>query len=171
MPASRCGVANAASRDKGDVVLIRPATIDDLGECVSILGELPGYFNDNQHEEIRCGGDQRAWVAVDHGEVVGFTLVKVTFGGSAMITLIAIRPSRRRQGIGTRLVERVLEDLAAECVVLVSTTALDETAEHEQRHVAVRHFWERRGFVQIHCVDPLPGSPPGNPSAIYVAAL
>ena len=32
-------------------------------------------------------------------------------------------------------------------------------------------FWERRGFVQIDCIDPLPGWEPGNPSAIYVKAL
>jgi len=28
-----------------------------------------------------------------------------------------------------------------------------------------------RGFVQIDTIDPLPGWQPGNPSAIYVAAL
>ena len=38
-------------------------------------------------------------------------------------------------------------------------------------YVATRAFWEHRGLVQIECIDPLPGWQPGNPSAIYVAAL
>jgi hypothetical protein len=32
-------------------------------------------------------------------------------------------------------------------------------------------FWERNGFVHIDTIDPLPGWEPGNPAAIYVAAL
>jgi hypothetical protein len=32
-------------------------------------------------------------------------------------------------------------------------------------------FWERRGFVQIDRIDPMPGWQPGNPCALYVAAL
>jgi len=32
-------------------------------------------------------------------------------------------------------------------------------------------FWERAGFVQMDTIDPLPGWQPGNPAAIYVAAL
>jgi hypothetical protein len=34
-----------------------------------------------------------------------------------------------------------------------------------------RAFWGRRGFVQVDTIDPLPGWQPGNPSAIYIAAL
>ena len=36
---------------------------------------------------------------------------------------------------------------------------------------ATRAFWERNGFVHIDTIDPLPGWEPGNPAAIYVAAL
>jgi len=36
---------------------------------------------------------------------------------------------------------------------------------------ATRAFWERNGFVQIDSIDPLPGWQPGNPAAIYVAAV
>ncbi|HEY3733554.1 MAG TPA: hypothetical protein VGL63_06535 [Streptosporangiaceae bacterium] len=38
-------------------------------------------------------------------------------------------------------------------------------------YVATRAFWERRGFRQIDCIDPLPGWQPGNPAAVYVAAI
>ena len=38
-------------------------------------------------------------------------------------------------------------------------------------YIATRAFWEGKGFVQIDCIDPLPGWQPGNPSAIYVLPL
>jgi hypothetical protein len=37
--------------------------------------------------------------------------------------------------------------------------------------VATRAFWEHRGFRQVDCIDPLPGWQPGNPAAIYIAAI
>jgi hypothetical protein len=37
--------------------------------------------------------------------------------------------------------------------------------------VATRAFYERNGFVHVDTIDPLPGWPPGNPAAIYVAAF
>jgi hypothetical protein len=36
---------------------------------------------------------------------------------------------------------------------------------------ATRAFWEHTGFVPIDTIDPLSGWQPGNPAAIYVAAL
>jgi hypothetical protein len=38
-------------------------------------------------------------------------------------------------------------------------------------YVATRAFWELRGFVHVDTIDPLPGWQPGNPAAIYAAAL
>src|SRR3954453_10816044 len=159
-----------AVRDHGVDVGVRRATAADTEECIAILRDLPGYFRHDHCDVVqRHLDDHRGWVAVDD-EIVGFALANVDFGGTAEISLIAVRPSRRGQGIGTRLVERILADLAQECVVIVQATALDASAEYEP-YVATRAFWERRGFVQINCVDPLPGSPVGHPSAIYVAAL
>jgi hypothetical protein len=40
-----------------------------------------------------------------------------------------------------------------------------------QPYEATRAFWERRGFVQVDTINPLPGWEPGNPAAIYTAAL
>ena len=54
--------------------------------------------------------------------------------------------------------------------MLVEVKTLDVSAGYEP-YVSTRAFWERRGFRQIDCIDPLPGWQPGNPSAIYVAAL
>jgi len=37
-------------------------------------------------------------------------------------------------------------------------------ATGDEPYVATRGFWEQWGFVQIDCVDPLPGWQPGSPS-------
>jgi len=60
--------------------------------------------------------------------------------------------------------------MSAEGVRFVEVKTLDESADYEP-YVATRAFWETCGFVQIDCIDPLPGWSPGNPSAIYVAAV
>jgi hypothetical protein len=60
--------------------------------------------------------------------------------------------------------------LAGEGVAVVEVKTLDASSDYEP-YVATRAFWERSGFHQIDCIDPLPGWQPGSPSAIYVAAL
>ena len=55
-------------------------------------------------------------------------------------------------------------------VALLEHASLDRSADYPP-YEATRAFWEHKGFVQIDTIDPLPGWPPGNPAAIYVAAL
>jgi len=83
---------------------------------------------------------------------------------------MAVDPARRGHGLGTVLLGRMLDELAADGVSVVEAKTLDRSADY-QPYEATRAFWERRGFVQIDTIDPLPGWQPGNPAAIYVAAL
>jgi len=83
---------------------------------------------------------------------------------------IAVAPARRGQGLGTALLDRVLADLAAAGVSVVEAKTLDASADYPP-YEATRAFWGNKGFVHIDTIDPLPGWAPGNPAAIYVAAL
>jgi GNAT superfamily N-acetyltransferase len=83
---------------------------------------------------------------------------------------IAVDAARRGHGHGTRLLGHVLDDLAAAGVSVVEAKTLDASSGY-QPYEATRAFWERNGFVQVDTIDPLPGWQPGNPAAIYVAAL
>lgn len=47
---------------------------------------------------------------------------------------------------------------------------LDRSAGYEP-YESTRAFWERRGYVQVDRIDPMPGWQQGNPCARYVAAL
>ena len=150
---------------------IRRATVEDADACVEILTRLPDYFTADTHEQTRVGVNEHlVWVAVDADTVVGFVLVEHRYPTAAEITIAAVLPERQGTAIGTRLVDDALEYLRALGVTLVEAKTLDASAGYEP-YVATRAFWERRGFVQIDCIDPLPGWEPGNPSALYVAAL
>ena len=139
-----------------------------------VLAELPEYFTTDTHDEVRTSmPEHRAWVAADDGEadaIVGFVLAERRYPRSAEITFAAVLPDRRHGGIGTALVQRALEELARDGVVVVEVKTLDASAGYEP-YVATRSFWEARGFVQIDCIDPLPGWQPGNPAAIYVTTI
>jgi ribosomal protein S18 acetylase RimI-like enzyme len=174
------------------VVTVRPARPEDAQACVGVLASSPDFFTRETHDEARTGvansrpgaasggagvtRDQagvaryRAWVAEDAGLVVGFVLAKIRYPATAEVTYAAVRPERRGAGVGTRLVRRALADLAGDGAALVEVKTLDASAGYEP-YEATREFWERRGFRQIDCIDPLPGWQPGNPAAIYVAAV
>jgi ribosomal protein S18 acetylase RimI-like enzyme len=81
---------------------------------------------------------------------------------AAEILWAAVRSDCRDNGIGTRMVEHVLDALAGDGVVLVEVKTLDRSAGHGS-YEATNAFWERRGFVQVDRIEPLPGWQPGNP--------
>jgi ribosomal protein S18 acetylase RimI-like enzyme len=153
------------------VIFVRRASEPDLEQCVGVLACLADYFTPDTHDEVRKAFLQHpAWVATLDEEVIGFLLVERRYSSTAEITFAAVLPDRQRAGVGTALVDTALGSLAHEGVAVVEVKTLDASSGYEP-YVATRAFWERRGFHQIDCVDPLPGWQPGNPSAIYVAAL
>ncbi len=142
-----------------------------MESCVAVIAALPDYFTPSTHDDVRRElPTGPAWVAVAEGTVIGFVIAPRRFHAAAEITFAAVVPHRRGQGVGTALVEHALAALASDGVVVVEVKTLDASAGYEP-YVATRAFWEQRGFVQIDCIDPLPGWEPGNPSAIYAQAI
>jgi N-acetylglutamate synthase-like GNAT family acetyltransferase len=151
---------------------VRGAGSDDISGSVAVLAALPDYFSVQTHRtlaaEMRIG---RSWVAEDDsGEVCGIVQVMARNAKAAEITFAAVLPQMQRRGIGQALVARALVELHDIGVAMVEVKTLDASSGY-QPYVGTRAFWESQGFVQIDVIDPLPGWEPGNPSAIYVAAL
>lgn len=150
---------------------IRPITPMDAEDCVAVLRKLPDHFTEATHDDVlEAAKDQEGVVAVEEGAVVGFALVERRYPRSAELTWIGVVPERRNAGIGTALLAQLFSGLIEAGVSLVEVRTLDASADYEP-YVATRAFYERRGFVQVHAVDPYPGWNPGNPCAIYVASL
>jgi GNAT superfamily N-acetyltransferase len=153
------------------MVIVRAARTEDVEPAVAVLVRLPDHFTPDTHDEVRAAWPAgQAWVAWEGDEVVGFVLVDRRHPAAAEITFAAVMPERHGTGIGTALVDAALDALEADGVRLVEVKTLDATAGYEP-YVATRAFWEHGGFHQVDRIDPLPGWHPGNPAAIYVAAL
>ncbi|HEY2641767.1 MAG TPA: GNAT family N-acetyltransferase [Streptosporangiaceae bacterium] len=143
----------------------------DLPALMRILRGLPEYFTSGVPGQVeRDAAVHDGWVVTDSGEVAGFAVAARRPPGGAEILWIAVDPARRGHGLGTELLDWVLGELAADGVSVVEAKTLDQSAGY-QPYEATRAFWEHRGFIQVDMIDPLPGWEPGNPAAIYIAAL
>jgi GNAT superfamily N-acetyltransferase len=150
---------------------IRPAGSDDLEACVEIIRGLEDFFTEDVPAKFGANLERHdGWVIAEAEEVVGFVIVDRRSSQVAEILWTAVEPSRRNTGRGTRLLNHVLGVLRDQGTVLVEVKTLDGSADYEP-YKATEAFYQRNGFVQIDCIDPLAGRPPGNPAAIYVAAL
>jgi GNAT superfamily N-acetyltransferase len=150
---------------------VRQARPDDLEACVRIVRALEDFFTDDVPTKVRSDLRRHdGWVIAGAEEVVGFVVVDRRSPQAAEILWIAVEPARRNTGCGTQLLNHVLGVLRGQGTVLVAVKTLDRSADYAP-YEATNAFYERRGFVQIDCIDEFPDWPPGNPAAIYVAAL
>ena len=153
------------------VLRVRPCLPNDLDACLGIVRGLPEFFTADAFDTIRGDfGQHHGWAVADDDEVVGFAIVDRRSSTTAEILWAGVHRDRRGTGIGTFLIEQVLDALADGGVVLVEAKTLDRSAGYAP-YESTRAFWERRGFVQIDRIDPMPGWQAGNPCALYVAAL
>ncbi|MGO9343750.1 MAG: GNAT family N-acetyltransferase [Acidimicrobiales bacterium] len=143
----------------------------DVQACKEIVRGLPEFFTidvpDKIDKDLPLHG---GWVISDEKHVLGFAIVERRGTDAAEILWAAIAREQRANGLGTQLIEQVLDQLGASGIKVVVVKTLDAKAGY-QPYESTRAFWERCGFVQVDTIDPLPEWHPGNPAAIYVAAL
>ena len=150
---------------------VRAARFDDLEACLQIVHALPDFFTDDVPTTVRGDLERHdGWVIVEAEEVVGFVIVDRRSSQAAEILWIAVEPTRRNTGRGTRLLNHVFGVLRDQGIALVEVKTLDRSADYAP-YEATNAFYERNGFVQIDCIDEFPDWEPGNPAAIYLAAL
>ena len=154
------------------MVSVRAATAQDAVTCAAIVAGLDDFFTDDVPDKVRSDlRDHGGWVIDDDaGGVVGFAIVQRRGMRAAEILWAAVAADRRGAGLGTGLVNHVLDELSADGVQIVEVKTLDPSAGYAP-YDATRAFWLARGFIQLDTIDPLPGWPPGNPAAILAVAL
>ena len=153
------------------MIAVRRFVAADGPAAAAIIRGLPDYFTDDVPAKLeRDAASHEAWVLTESGTVVGVAVAARKSPGGAEILWIAVDAARRGRGHGTRLLGHVLDHLAAEGISVVEAKTLDQSSGYRP-YEATRTFWERNGFIHVDTIDPLPDWPPGNPAAIYVAAI
>lgn len=161
----------AGSGKNGAMPAVRRLAARDTPAVAAIVVALPDYFTGEVAGQVeRDCARHGAWVLTDSDEVAGFAVAQRKSAGGAEILWMAVAPGRRGRGNGTMLLSHVLDDLASAGIRLVEVKTLDRSAGYPP-YEATCAFWERRDFIQLDTIDPLPGWEPGSPAAIYVAAL
>jgi GNAT superfamily N-acetyltransferase len=150
---------------------VRRFQAGDTPAATAIIRGLPDYFTDDVPAKVEHdAASHQAWVLTDSGTVAGFAVAATKSPSGAEILWIAMDATRRGRGHGTRLLSHVLDHLAADGISVVEAKTLDRSSGYRP-YEATRAFWERNGFIHIDTINPPPGWQPGNPAAIYVAAL
>jgi GNAT superfamily N-acetyltransferase len=154
-----------------NMLAVRRFTAQDAPAVTAIIRGLPDYFTDDVPAKAeRDAASHEAWVISDSGAVAGFAIAARKSPAGAEILWIAVDAARRGHGHGTELLGHILDHLATNGISVVEAKTLDRSSGYRP-YEATRAFWERNGFVHVDTIDPLPGWEPGNPAAIYVAAL
>ena len=161
-PVTRLGVARRE---------VRPGSRSDIDAILEIVATLPEYFSADAPDQVwRDASEHLTWVVAEHERVVGFAIVARRGVRAAEILWAAVTADRRRERLGTLLVDGLMADLHEDGVGLLEVKTLDPVAGYVP-HAPAHGFWLARGFVQIDTLDPLPGWQPGHPCAVLVAAL
>lgn len=94
-----------------------------------------GIFQDE------LGRDNRSYLVADEGGMAGFGGVMVV-GDEAHVTNLLVSPDRRRQGIGQRLMARLVRDA-------VEMGARHLTLEVSSQNTAARRLYHRFGLAPV----------------------
>jgi GNAT superfamily N-acetyltransferase len=89
--------------------VLRPIEATDVEACAAVLERLPAWFGIAEANAAYVDSLKRlpGFVAVEDGEVAGFAAILSHSPISAEISVMAVDPSRHRQGIGQSLIEAV----------------------------------------------------------------
>jgi ribosomal protein S18 acetylase RimI-like enzyme len=128
--------------------VIRKLRTEDEEICDAIVADLPGWFGmeEGRNDCARAVRTQDGLVALQDGEVLGFLTWVKPRPRSAEITWMAVKAGRHREGHGRRLIQTLVDSLAAQGVRLLAVKTLSEE-DPDPGYAKTRAFYEAMGFV------------------------
>ena len=149
-------------------VALRSMTEDDIPALVSLVADLPEWFNKDVPEQVRSDCSRCAGLVAEvDGSIVGFLLWLREIDVCDIKWLAAAR-ERHRQGIGSLLIDGLLHAARAAGARRIAVDTLAPTHDYEP-YARSRAFYEARGFG-LAGVEP-GGFPEGSDKATYVLQL
>jgi ribosomal protein S18 acetylase RimI-like enzyme len=119
------------------MVVYRPVQTDDYEAVQTFLADNGWAARVSDVERFRAllGGSDRTVVALEGRRVVGFARALCDEVSNGYISMVAVAEDLRRQGIGRRLVEHLMQGDSGGDITWVLRAGRDS-----------RGFWERLGF-------------------------
>jgi ribosomal protein S18 acetylase RimI-like enzyme len=150
---------------------VSPGTEDHIDACLAVARELPQYFTEQGIVAMSQDLTKHLlYVARNLNEVLGFAAVNRKSSRVAELSWIAVKPEHHHQGIGSKLMDRVVDDLRSQEIRVLEVKTLSADVDYPP-YEKTRRFYEKNGFMHLDTIDPYPGWEPGNPCAIYVKIL
>jgi len=149
-------------------VALRSMTEDDIPALVSLVADLHEWFNKDVPEQVRadcsrCDG----LVAEAAGTIIGFVLWLQRIDVCDIKWLAVVR-ERHRQGIGSRLINALMQTARQAGAERIVVDTLAPTHDYDP-YARSRAFYEARGF-QLVGIEP-GGFPEGSDKATYVLRI
>ena len=113
---------------------ITPEDYEGLRQFLSEQGWADRVQDDNRFQTMLDGTDLTV-LALDGDTIVGFARALCDDASNGYISMVAVAPDRRRQGIGRELVTRLMSGDTDERITWVLRARPDSTG-----------FWTRLGF-------------------------
>lgn len=143
-----------------------------IDACLTIARGLIGrYFTEKAITAI--GNDLRThqlWIAADASNILGFITVKQKNPRVSELSWIAVKLECHHQGIGTALLDCVVDDSVSQGIKLLEVKTLSADVNYSP-YDATRQFYEKMGFLHLETINSYPGWDPGSPCAIYIKVL
>jgi ribosomal protein S18 acetylase RimI-like enzyme len=132
-----------------DVAALRMIATAAYERYVPRIGRPPAPMTADYAHAVRSG---QAWIAVEHGEIVGFAII-IAQAGHLLLENIAVLPAAQGQGIGSRLLalaENQARSLHLSEIQLYTNEAMTENLAYYPRHGYIEtHRVEQDGFQRV----------------------
>lgn len=134
-----------------------------------ILRALPSWFGIDEAIQgyAKDAETKTSYLAVDGETTVGVALLEPHFPESVELWLIAVHPDYRRQGIGTKLIARIEDDLRDQSVSLCQVKTVGPSFE-DPGYAETRAFYRSCGFQPL---EEMTGISWSGPTVIMVKPL
>jgi [ribosomal protein S18]-alanine N-acetyltransferase len=132
------GAEEKAARAEGKIRRLRA---EDATELVSIAATAPGAgkWSAESYEKLSRSEECLSFVHEAEGQITGFILGR-RFAEEGEVLNLAVRPEKRKKGVGGSLLRAALEALRNERVSRVYLEVRESNPE-------ARRFYKRHGFI------------------------
>ena len=149
---------------------VRVGKQEDYKPCLKVAEGLNKFFEEYGLSKMKKDIKRHKLYVAEKGDILGFLICEIKSKNVAEILWMAVDRANRNKGIGTALIEYLVNELKNKNKRLLIVKTLAQKEEYKP-YEYTRMFYRRKGFFLLETIDPYPGWTEGNPCAIYVKIL